>query len=237
MAAVAAIRALDRGGAAAPVWVRGSAELGRRLGDAGYQVCVWTEGQEGQVVVVELESQDALVSRRHARLFLEGETFWLQDLGSINGTFLNGRPLPSAGKGNSGQAVALPEGRARLGLGPRCALEVEVAPSPLGLRTPDWGRLSGRLTYPNLNTLCDTGAWSQRLQAAPADALLLAQFQQWYNSNKKPFDQMVEVLRGQMDLMREDYRLTLDKYATRSDKSLEAVVDVVRALAGRSPAP
>ena len=214
------------------VWVREEAVLGRRLGDASYQLCVWTEGE-----VVELGSQDALVSQRHARLFSEGGTLWLQDLGSANGTFLNGQPLPSQGKGKPGRAVALTEGRARLGLGPRCALEVEVTPSPLGLRTPEWGRLSGRLTYPDLNILCDTGAWSQRFQAAPKDALLLAQFQQWYNTNKKLFDQMVAVLGEQRDLMREDFRLALDKYATAHDRSLETVVEVVRALAGRSPAP
>ena len=33
------------------------------------------------------------VSRRHARLMLEGENYMLEDLGSSNGTFLNGEKL------------------------------------------------------------------------------------------------------------------------------------------------
>lgn len=41
---------------------------------------------------------DAEVSRRHARLFLKGTTYMLEDLGSTNGSFINGQrlnnPLP-----------------------------------------------------------------------------------------------------------------------------------------------
>lgn len=36
---------------------------------------------------------DAGVSRRHARIFLQGDEFWLEDLGSRNGTFIEGRRL------------------------------------------------------------------------------------------------------------------------------------------------
>ncbi len=36
---------------------------------------------------------DAGVSRRHARIFLQNEEFWLEDVGSRNGTFIDGRRL------------------------------------------------------------------------------------------------------------------------------------------------
>ena len=36
---------------------------------------------------------DAGVSRRHVRIFLQNEEFWLEDLGSRNGTFIDGRRL------------------------------------------------------------------------------------------------------------------------------------------------
>src|SRR6266849_1548046 len=33
------------------------------------------------------------VSRRHARIVVEGDAYWLEDLGSTNGTFVNGAPV------------------------------------------------------------------------------------------------------------------------------------------------
>ena len=33
------------------------------------------------------------VSRRHARIYREGEHYWLEDLGSTNGVFVNGEKL------------------------------------------------------------------------------------------------------------------------------------------------
>jgi hypothetical protein len=37
---------------------------------------------------------DQFVSSRHARLRWDGATWWLEDLGSKNGTFVNGRQAP-----------------------------------------------------------------------------------------------------------------------------------------------
>ncbi len=36
---------------------------------------------------------DPSVSRQHARLFVEGTTVWIEDLGSVNGTFVNGKRI------------------------------------------------------------------------------------------------------------------------------------------------
>ena len=38
--------------------------------------------------------ESPIVSRRHGRFFMDGERFFYEDLGSKNGTFLNGLPLP-----------------------------------------------------------------------------------------------------------------------------------------------
>ena len=36
---------------------------------------------------------DPLVSEKHARVVYSGDSFWIEDLGSRNGTFVNGRRI------------------------------------------------------------------------------------------------------------------------------------------------
>lgn len=38
-------------------------------------------------------SYDSQVSRLHARILFDGESFWLEDLGSRNGTFIGEKPV------------------------------------------------------------------------------------------------------------------------------------------------
>lgn len=45
---------------------------------------------------LQLDAQDTRASGRHARLSFDGRTFWIEDLGSTNGTRLNGRPITRA---------------------------------------------------------------------------------------------------------------------------------------------
>ncbi|MFH1143629.1 MAG: SpoIIE family protein phosphatase [Candidatus Eisenbacteria bacterium] len=59
------------------------------------------------------------ISRRHARLRWEGSALWIEDLGSSNGTKLNGRPL---------KAAALHEGD-RIEIGP-CRLRLAPGATP-----------------------------------------------------------------------------------------------------------
>jgi pSer/pThr/pTyr-binding forkhead associated (FHA) protein len=52
---------------------------------------------------------DAEVSRKHARLFFQDETYVLEDLGSTNGTFVNGQRLMSPQELQPGDMILLGE--------------------------------------------------------------------------------------------------------------------------------
>jgi pSer/pThr/pTyr-binding forkhead associated (FHA) protein len=53
---------------------------------------------------------DAEVSRKHARMELRGSTFVIQDLGSTNGTFINGTRISGMQVLNPGDTVSFGEG-------------------------------------------------------------------------------------------------------------------------------
>lgn len=48
---------------------------------------------------------DNFVSARHARVFRQGHDYWVEDLGSTNGTLLNGRKLSAAAPLRKGDHV------------------------------------------------------------------------------------------------------------------------------------
>ena len=52
---------------------------------------------------------DAEVSRRHARLFLQGSSYMLEDLGSTNGSFINGQRLVGPIAIRPGEIITLGE--------------------------------------------------------------------------------------------------------------------------------
>ena len=104
MVTIAAVRALVGGGISRHIYFRKEALLGRRDKDPLYNVCVWTEDEE-----VELGIQDSLVGRRHARLFFDNGSLFVEDLGSRNGTFLDREPVPSSDRGRAGAAAIRPQ--------------------------------------------------------------------------------------------------------------------------------
>jgi pSer/pThr/pTyr-binding forkhead associated (FHA) protein len=71
-----------------------------------------THALEGGKVVLgrskdsDIQVEDANVSRRHAELRREGPAWWLVDLGSTNGTELNGRRVQRS-KLNDGDTITL----------------------------------------------------------------------------------------------------------------------------------
>src|SRR5436190_18984694 len=56
---------------------------------------------------------DAFASRLHAEIRQEGDTYWLHDLGSANGTRLNGSPVGSTIPLYSGGEIQIGETRIR----------------------------------------------------------------------------------------------------------------------------
>lgn len=83
---------------------------------------------------------DPSASRRHARIVVSlGETY-LEDLGSKNGTLLNGLRLAGTRKLRVGDRITI--GNHHFRLSPECAL-IEVQPSALvATDEPDWSHMS-----------------------------------------------------------------------------------------------
>ena len=63
----------------------------------------------GRDAVSNVAINDAEVSRKHARLNFQGGKYVLEDLGSTNGTFVNGQRLVSAAVLKPGDVVSLGE--------------------------------------------------------------------------------------------------------------------------------
>lgn len=67
------------------------------VGETGHDVALRGERVViGRVSACDICISDANVSRQHAALVLEGAEWAVEDLGSTNGTLLNGRPVESA---------------------------------------------------------------------------------------------------------------------------------------------
>ena len=52
----------------------------------------------GRSVEVSITLNDLRASRKHTRIFKQGEDFYVEDMGSQNGTFLNGRKIAEVTK-------------------------------------------------------------------------------------------------------------------------------------------
>ncbi len=85
----------------------------------------------------DLTVDDSSVSRRHARFYRADDVWFVEDLGSRNGTELNGRRVAGAERVGSGDVVAVGSVRLRIGDGPDASspkptdVEQETA-SPIG---------------------------------------------------------------------------------------------------------
>lgn len=63
----------------------------------------------GRDLANDIPISDPEVSRRHARLFMEGDNVFVEDLGSTNGTFLNGERISSPQQLRAGDVITLGE--------------------------------------------------------------------------------------------------------------------------------
>jgi hypothetical protein len=101
-------------------------------------------GREG----CELWIEDPSVSRRHAEIYLEGDAVYLRDLGSSNGTWINGQPVGP-------HPVAIQPG-----------WTIHIGQSSLSVEWPGKGRTTMAPVTPEMVALMAYRA--QQAQAAPA---------------------------------------------------------------------
>jgi pSer/pThr/pTyr-binding forkhead associated (FHA) protein len=107
------------------------AEIGR--GDKDFTVVVRSRGETISLGIV-----DASVSRNHARVYAESGKLMLKDLGSKNGTMLNGSPLPGWQRGRESQAVEITED-SNVNFGHNTSVRITLGTRTL---TPEeWGRI------------------------------------------------------------------------------------------------
>lgn len=78
----------------------------------------------------DLHIEDPRMSRRHARLFLQGDRLWLEDLKSPNGTFVNGRRLQGTVTLTDGDLIALGKSQIRVGSDALATREHREGPAP-----------------------------------------------------------------------------------------------------------
>ncbi len=98
---------------------------------------------------------DRQVSRRHARVFRRGDVYYIEDLGSKNGTWVNGQPVHAPVPLEDGDEIqiALRFKLAFVGTGATAPLSVDL-PSEEGLRVDLAGRrvfVNGREVDPPLS--------------------------------------------------------------------------------------
>ena len=72
---------------------------------------ITTLGRDADNLIV---LDDPFASNRHARLTFRGRVWYLEDVGSTNGTWLNGRPVQGAVAVGFGDEVAVGQTRFRL---------------------------------------------------------------------------------------------------------------------------
>ena len=72
---------------------------------------ITTLGRDADNLIV---LDDPFASNRHARLTFRGRVWYLEDVGSTNGTWLNGRPVQGAVPVGFGDEVAVGQTRFRL---------------------------------------------------------------------------------------------------------------------------
>src|SRR5471030_1795517 len=102
----------------------------RTAGVVGETLIVEDDLVLGRTSLGEAGGKDAKMSRRHARVYLDPEgQVWVEDLGSMNGTFVNGERLTRARRVRLGDEIRV--GRASLELVVTSSSETVVESRPL----------------------------------------------------------------------------------------------------------
>jgi pSer/pThr/pTyr-binding forkhead associated (FHA) protein len=82
-----------------------TAYLALQAGDSEHSYSFTGEAVIGRGAAADVSIPDPSISRRHVLARLEGKTVVLEDLGSANGTLLNGAPVRSATRAEHGDKL------------------------------------------------------------------------------------------------------------------------------------
>jgi pSer/pThr/pTyr-binding forkhead associated (FHA) protein len=134
--------------------------------DSGRQVTLGTPLEIGRDQSTDIALDDEQASRRHARVSAQGDLALLEDLGSTNGTYVNGQPI-------EGPRVLRPGDKIRVGLTVielRTAQEVQSQPSAV-LPVPQVTQLSQGILEPVPQRELEPEPELEPVAAAPAFAV------------------------------------------------------------------
>ncbi|MFC2000307.1 FHA domain-containing protein [Chloroflexota bacterium] len=112
----------SQGWPAAEFPIEGSLEIGRA--NIGWELVLRSAGKETRLGV-----QDAMSSRRHVSLYFEGGQLMIRDVGSLNGTMVNNRPMPEWVKKKGSQPLQLKDGSIIMIGNTEMEVRIDVAPS------------------------------------------------------------------------------------------------------------
>ncbi len=84
-----------------------TAHLALKAGDREQLYSFAGEAVLGRGAAADVAIPDPSISRRHALVRLEGKTVVLEDVGSANGTYLNGQPVRSATRAEHGDTIRI----------------------------------------------------------------------------------------------------------------------------------
>lgn len=93
---------------------------------------------------------DRQVSRRHARVFRVGEDFYVEDLGSKNGTWVNGEPLRAPRRLEDGDEIQIALRYKLAFVAAGATAPLDVGPEPAGIPAVGlWVDVPGRRVFIN----------------------------------------------------------------------------------------
>lgn len=90
----------------------------------------------GRDTAADLTVSDAEVSRKHARLFKQGTTYMLEDLGSTNGTYVNGQRLMGPHALRNGELIMFGENVGLVFEASSIDMDATIAAGPGQFETP-----------------------------------------------------------------------------------------------------
>ncbi|BAJ63437.1 FHA domain-containing protein [Anaerolinea thermophila] len=117
-----------------------------------------TEISLGRDLTNDLVVSDPEVSRHHARLYLQGNTYVLEDLGSTNGTFVNGIRLTGPYPLRPGESISL---------GERVVFLYEVVDEDATVVTPASRIPAGGELYPQVGVSPSVGKAQSSVPSRP----------------------------------------------------------------------